>query len=108
LRILIPDEGLPKAILRDQGLAGKPARDDGGPLHEAALLVQPLAVPVRMGSVDPQPQYLAADEGYGVLGRREEHTASGPPPLLDPYASAALGQPEVRLGVTLKTIRTTQ
>ena len=99
--------GLAQAILRDQGKAGKPARDDDVPLHEAALLVQPLGVPVRMGSADPQPHAVAADGRSGVFGRLDERAIAPHPSLFDPHATAALSQPDVRLNVR-PSVRGTQ
>jgi len=108
--------GLAQAILRDQGLGGKPARDDETPLHEAALLVQPVAVPVRVGSADACAQTVAADGRHGVMsGRGWVHgegrgEGSGEPAaasLFDAHAAASLGQPEVRLNVR-PTVRGTQ
>ena len=99
--------GLAQAILRDQGQGGKPARDDDAPLHEAALLVQPLAVPVRMGSADRQPHAMSRDGGFGVSGRIDERAIAAHPSLFDPHASAALSQPDVRLNVR-PSVRGTQ
>ncbi len=92
--------GLNQAILRDQGLDGKPHRDDDSPLHEAALLVQPLAVPLRMGAADTAHHGVAADGGFGVTSGsavQPDATPCGSPSLFDPHAVTALAQPEVRL-----------
>ncbi len=112
--------GLTRAILRDQGKgAGKSGKNGkngqgdkpGGhaeaPLHEAALLVQPLCVPVRMGASDPAPHGPPAAGHWGVLGRGDERTVEASPSLFEPQAAAALGQPEVRLNVR-PTVRGTQ
>ncbi len=99
--------GLAQAILRDQGKGGKPAREDDTPLHEAALLVQPLAVPVRVGSADPQPHAVAADGRFGVFGRIDERAIAVHPSLFDAQATASLSQPDVRLNVR-PSVRGTQ
>ena len=99
--------GLAQAILRDQGQGGKPARDDDAPLHEAALLVQPLAVPVRVGSVDPKPHAVSRDGGFGVFGRIDARAISAQPSLFDTHAAASLSQPDVRLNVR-PSVRGTQ
>ncbi len=94
---------LTQAILRDQGQGAKPLgavrTDDDAPLHEAALLVQPLAVAVRLGSTDPQPHGAPADGRHGVLGRGDERVAEPVPELFDARAVATFGQPDVRLNV---------
>ena len=99
--------GLAQAILRDQGQGGKPARDDDAPLHEAALLVQPLAVPVRMGSADPQPHAVPADGRFGVFGRVDERAVAPHPSPFDAHATTSLSQPDVRLNAR-PTVRGTQ
>ena len=99
--------GLAQAILRDQGKGGKPVRDDDASLHEAALLVQPLAAPVRMGSADPRPHAVAADGRFGVFGRVDERAVAMHPSLFDAHAMASLSQPDVRLNVR-PSVRGTQ
>jgi len=99
--------GLAQAILRDQGKGGQPARDDDTPLHEAALLVQPLAVPVRVGSTDQQPHAVAADGRFGVFGRIDERAIVAHPSMFDTHAMASLSQPDVRLNVR-PSVRGTQ
>jgi type VI secretion system secreted protein VgrG len=99
--------GLAQAILRDQGKGGKPARDDDAPLHEAALLVQPLAVPVRLGCTDAQPHGVVPDGRHGVLGRLDERAVSLHPSLFDTHALACLSQPDVRLNAR-PSVRGTQ
>lgn len=102
--------GLTRANLRAQRQAPSRKRSaaDDTPLHEAALLVQPLAVPVRMGSADARPAALAPEHHWGVLGADRAHRAlAASPSLFDPHAVAALGQPEVRLNVR-PTVRGTQ
>ena len=99
--------GLAQAILRDQGQGGKPQRDDDAPLHEAALLVQPLAVPVRVGSVDPKPHAVMRDGGFGVSGRIDARAFRPQPSLFDPHAAVSLSQPDVRLNVR-PSVRGTQ
>jgi type VI secretion system secreted protein VgrG len=99
--------GLAQAILRDQGQGGKPARDDDAPLHEAALLAQPLAVPVRVGGADPQPHAVARDGRFGVFGRIDERALAAQPSLFDTHAVTSLSQPEVRLNVR-PSVRGTQ
>ena len=99
--------GLAQAILRDQGQGGKPARDDDTSLHEAALLVQPLAAPVRMGSADPRPHAVPADGRFGVFGRVDERAVAAHPSLFDAHAMASLSQPDVRLNVR-PSVRGTQ
>ena len=99
--------GLAQAIQRDQGQGGKPQRDDDAPLHEAALLVQPLAVPVRVGGADPKPHAVARDGGFGVSGRIDARAIAAHPSLFDPHATASLSQPDVRLSVR-PSVRGTQ
>ena len=99
--------GLAQAILRDQGQGGKPQRDDDAPLHEAALLVQPLAVPVRVGSADPKPHAVMRDGGFGVSGRIDARAIAAQPSLFDPHAAVSLSQPDVRLNVR-PSVRGTQ
>ena len=99
--------GLAQAILRDQGHGGKPQRDDDAPLHEAALLVQPLAVPVRVGSADPKPHAVMRDGGFGVSGRIDARAIAAQPSLFDPHAAVSLSQPDVRLNVR-PSVRGTQ
>ena len=99
--------GLAQAILRDQGQGGKPARDDDAPLHGAALLVQPLAVPVRVGSADPQPHHVVGDGRFGVFGRVDERAVAAYPSLFDAHATASLSQPDVRLNAR-PSVRGTQ
>ena len=99
--------GLAQAILRDQGQGGKPQRDDDAPLHEAALLVQPLAVPVRVGSADPKPHAVARDGGFGVSGRIDARAIAAQPSLFDPHAAVSLSQPDVRLNAR-PSVRGTQ
>jgi type VI secretion system secreted protein VgrG len=99
--------GLAQAILRDQGKRGKPARHDDAPLHEAALLVQPLDVPVRLGGTDSQPHGVVPDGRHGVLGRLDERAVSLHPSLFDTHALASLSQPDVRLNVR-PSVRGTQ
>src|SRR5204863_570218 len=77
------------------------------PLHEVALLVQPLAVAVRLGSEDPLPYTLPADGRDGVLGRGHDRVVAAVPSLFDAQAVASLGQPDVRLNVR-PTVRGTQ
>jgi type VI secretion system secreted protein VgrG len=99
--------GLAGAIRRDQGGGAKPARDDAAPLHEAALLVQPLAVPVRFGAADPTPQRLLADGRFGTFNRIEGEAVESHPGPFDAHAVASRRQPPVGLNLN-PTVHGTQ
>ncbi|NML15479.1 type VI secretion system Vgr family protein [Azohydromonas caseinilytica] len=69
------------------------------PLHEAALLAQPLSRPVRLGAARPAPH---GDGGMGLLPRRDVETAPASDAwnqdlLMNPPPLRALPLPDVRL-----------
>lgn len=99
-----------------------PRDDDEAPLHEAALWVLPVAVPVRPGSSDPALPRAPSATRQGLLGPRPDvrdgadvgatsprplATAGGLPSLFDVHAMSALVLPDVRLNAR-PTIRGTQ
>jgi type VI secretion system secreted protein VgrG len=91
--------------------ADAPDRDAEPRLHEVALLAQPLAVAVRMGSEEPAPHGIAADGDFGLFHPTDERGRGDapalPPSLFDRHAVASLAQAEVRLR-TRPTVRGVQ